>query len=424
MASEMKTPLLPESKYEILRDRVLVRWNQMLPMFVERFGTLQFLFFFGGVMIRDGESHGKSFVQLFRFTGFFSKVSPSDPPPQNNSWASKFSCDVMLKKSAWLVAGGTKGLTLTLAWQEIISPKRLMDDTTHPCFYSRCMVLVLISRVICHFGDVNIRDSKPNSGEKAVRSKAWWYDGQGRVVAWWYDRMVDGMVTLDGNAMGGGCIEWSHNKKWLIPDVTKNVSWRNNFDVIWKDWGLEERTTSQSFCCVSISVLCVLFVYPPLFFCPSDKKSQQKSVRHAAVYRFESGSHFYGYWPSHVASCFSAGYETESLSLHLHENLQEILNKNPKSQGFLVIFIPKRVLIFEGFFWWFTSSFSFFAPFFWVVVVVVVGFGVAWHRFPSDGEKLLQEWTGKIVSPPKSLEAKDGEGNDGQSPVIWRLHIF
>lgn len=166
-----------------------------------------------------------------------------------------------------------------------------------------------------------MRESKPNSGEKAVRSPSRSRQGCGMMV--WQDGRWDGHF---------GWKWWNHNNKRLIPDVTKNVAWRNNFDVIWKDWGLEERTTSQSFCFASISVLCVLFVYHPLFFCPSDKKSQQKSVRHAAVHRFESGSHFYGYWPSHVTACFSAGYETESLSLHLHE-IPRRFKKNPKSQG-------------------------------------------------------------------------------------------
>lgn len=179
-----------------------------------------------------------------------------------------------------------------------------MDDTTHPCFYSRCMVWWCTHPWI----QTKLR-RKSCQIPKQVKAGLWDDGMTGWSMGW----------SLWMEMAWGGCIEWSHNNKWLIPDVTKHVPWRNNFDVIWKDWGLEERTTSQSFCCVSISVLCVLFVYPPLFFCPSDKKSQQKSVRHAAVHRFESGSHFYGYWPSHVTSCFSAGYETESLSLHLHE---------------------------------------------------------------------------------------------------------
>ena len=232
-------------------DRVLVRWNQM---FVCSWSVLErFNFFLGGWWSGMVNHMGSLLSNFSGSPGFFPRYPQVIHHPKTTAELRSFLAMCCTEKSAWLVAGGTEGLTLTLAWQEIISPKRLMDDTTHPCFCSRCMVWSLVVEwYIIIFSDVNIRESKPNSGEKAVRSPSRSRQGCGMMV--W--QVVDGMVTLDGNAMGG-CIEWSHNNKWLIPDVTKNVSWRNNFDVIWKDWGLEERTTSQScLLCFNFGVVC------------------------------------------------------------------------------------------------------------------------------------------------------------------------
>ena len=77
-------------------DRVLVRWNQM---FVCSWSVLErFNFFFGGWWSGMVNHMGSLLSNFSGSPGFFSKVSPSDPPPQNNSWASKFSSDVLYRK--------------------------------------------------------------------------------------------------------------------------------------------------------------------------------------------------------------------------------------------------------------------------------------------------------------------------------------
>ena len=221
-----------------------------------------------------------------------------------------------------------------------------MDDTTHPCFCSRCMVWSLVVEwYIIIFSDVNIRESKPNSGEKAVRSPSRSRQGCGMMV--W--QVVDGMVTLDGNAMGG-CIEWSHNNKWLIPDVTKNVSWRNNFDVIWKDWGLEERNhftvmfvVFQFRCCVFCLFIILCFFVPPT-------KNPRKNL---------SGT------PLSTALNLAATSMGTGLLTLPHVSRRDMklshwactctkspgdLKKNPKSQRFFSESSQKRVLILRDFF--------------------------------------------------------------------------
>ena len=268
MASEMKTPLLPESKYEILRDRVLVRWNQMFVCSWNVLGRFNFHFCFWGVMIRDGESHGKSFVQLFRCTRFFSKVSPSDPPPQTAAELWSFHAMCCTEKSAWLVAGGTEGLTLTLAWQEIISPKRLMDDTTHPCFCSRCMVWSLsVEWYIIIFSDVNIRASKPNSGEKAVRSPSRSRQGCGMMV--WQDGRWDGHF---GWKCHGGVYWVKSQQQMTYTRCNKKCTMETKSEKIevLKNEPLHSHFVVFQFpCCV----FCLFIIL--CLFGPSDKKSQQ-----------------------------------------------------------------------------------------------------------------------------------------------------
>ena len=232
-----------------------------------------------------------------------------------------------------------------------------MDDTTHPCFYSRCMVWsLLVEWYIIIFSDVNIRESKPNSGEKAVRSPSRSRQGCGMMV--WQDGRWDGHF---GWKCHGGVYWVKSQQQMTYTRCNKQCIMEKQFWSDLKRWGLEERTTSQSFCCVSIAVLCVLFVYHSLSFCPSDKKSQQK------ICQARRCPPLWIWQPLLWVLAFSRYLMLLGGVWHLSH--QACTCRNWKSPQKIKVFFcessQKGSQFLRDFFWWFISSFSFFAPFFW-----------------------------------------------------------